>query len=102
MYAIILCLFKLFCFRYSGETPMYAHLDDFLKLVTTKRHQFKPRHKQSKKVSAYNVKQNRTLVFDSVRTAARELNADRGTMKRYLSNPDKGLYRGQWRLDYTS
>lgn len=25
---------------HSGETPMYAHLDDFLTLVTTKRHQF--------------------------------------------------------------
>ena len=67
-----------------------------------KRALFKPVHKPAKTVCAYDVKQKQALVFDSVRAAARRLNADRETLTSYLSNPDKGLYLCQWRLNYKS
>ena len=84
--------------------PIYSNINDFLDLVDTKHSTFKPQFKRSKRIRANNVNKNICKTFVSLRAAAKELNADRKTLRKYLNfcegktkrTNTSTLFRKQW------
>lgn len=87
---------------YNNKHTIIKDINHFLSLVQQKRKQFqlyKLRNKKIQKIYAQNI-QNHELstLFESQRDCAKYLKADRSTLRKYIKNPAKGLFRKVWKF----
>lgn len=72
---------------------------DFISLISNVKNKFVPNQPKSKSILAENViKPELNSSFSSIGELARHLKGDRGTIRNYINNKSKGLYRNQWKF----
>ena len=86
---------------FISEYPYEAILtsDSLVELVDSVRAQYTPKQPTSKSVYAENIiHPELNTCFSSIGEASKQLKGDRGTIRKYLEEKSKGLYRNQWRF----
>jgi NUMOD1 domain-containing protein len=76
-------------------------LDKFIDLIKQTKLDYKPVQPKSKRILAENIKnKDLTRTFISLNELVKHLNGDRATIRKYLTEESKGLYRNQWKFSY--
>jgi hypothetical protein len=94
--------FKFSILKDNSINPTIKNFTTFLELVKQKRKQFnryKHRNKKIQKIHAQHIfKPELSQIFESQRNCAQFLKADRGTVRKYIKNPELGNYRKVWKF----